>query len=175
MNKMAYDAALKVGLTMDEINASPFELSGGQKRRAAMAGVLAMNPGILVLDEPASGLDPRGRQEMFSIIKKLRDSGTTIILVSHNMDEAAVNCDRICIIDGGKIRAVGTPGELFVKEKAGELGIQRPRISRFSELLKDELKKIYPGISFKSLGFDPQEEAAAVVSAVVRAGAQDVQ
>ena len=110
-----------VGIGNDILNKSPFELSGGQKRRAAMAGVLAMQPGILVLDEPASGLDPRGRQEMFAIIKKLRDSGTTIILVSHNMDEAAVNCDRICLIDHGKIKAVGTPEELFIKERAEEL------------------------------------------------------
>ena len=175
MHKMAYDAAIKVGLSMTEINSSPFELSGGQKRRAAMAGVLAMNPGILVLDEPASGLDPRGRQEMFAIIKGLRDSGTTIILVSHNMDEAAVNCDRICLIEGGKIKAVGTPEELFVKERAEELGIQRPRITRFSALLKEELMKSRPGISFTGMNFDPAKEARAVVSAVCKAGEVDVQ
>jgi energy-coupling factor transport system ATP-binding protein len=175
MHKMAYDAAIKVGLSMTEINSSPFELSGGQKRRAAMAGVLAMNPGILVLDEPASGLDPRGRQEMFAIIKGLRDSGTTIILVSHNMDEAAVNCDRICLIEGGKLKAVGTPEELFVKERAEELGIQRPRITRFSALLKEELMKSRPGISFNGMNFDPAKEARSVVSAVCKAGEADVQ
>ena len=175
MNKMAYDAALKVGLSMNEINSSPFELSGGQKRRAAMAGVLAMNPGILVLDEPASGLDPKGRQEMFSIIKGLRETGTTIVLVSHNMDEAAVNCDRICLIDGGKIKAVGTPYELFVKERAEELGIQIPRITRFSGLLKEELEKIYPGIKFTEMDFEPEKEARAIVRAVCKAGEADVQ
>jgi len=174
LSKMAYDAAMKVGLSTDEINSSPFELSGGQKRRAAMAGVLAMNPGILVLDEPASGLDPRGRQEMFAIIKSLRDSGTTIILVSHNMDEAAVNCDRICLIDGGKITAVGTPYELFQKERADELGIQIPRITRFSSLLKNELKNTWPDISFPEIEFNPEKEAQAVVRAVCRAGGADV-
>ncbi|MBQ1247701.1 MAG: ATP-binding cassette domain-containing protein [Clostridiales bacterium] len=175
MHKMAYDAALMVGLSNDEVNSSPFELSGGQKRRAAMAGVLAMQPGILVLDEPASGLDPRGRQEMFAIIKKLRDSGTTIILVSHNMDEAAVNCDRICLIDHGKIKAVGTPEELFVKERAEELGIQRPRISRFSGLLQEKLKKEFPGIVFEGMNFSPEKEAQSIVRSVCRAGGADVQ
>ncbi len=175
MHKMAYDAALMVGLSNDEVNSSPFELSGGQKRRAAMAGVLAMQPGILVLDEPASGLDPRGRQEMFAIIKKLRDSGTTIILVSHNMDEAAVNCDRICLIDHGKIKAIGTPEELFVKERAEELGIQRPRISRFSGLLQEKLKKEFPGIVFEGMNFSPEKEAQSVVRSVCRAGGADVQ
>ena len=175
MHKMAYDAALMVGLSNDEVNSSPFELSGGQKRRAAMAGVLAMQPGILVLDEPASGLDPRGRQEMFAIIKKLRDSGTTIILVSHNMDEAAVNCDRICLIDHGKIKAVGTPEELFIKEKAEELGIQRPRISRFSGLLQEKLRKEFPGIVFEGMNFSPEKEAQSIVRSVCRAGGADVQ
>jgi energy-coupling factor transport system ATP-binding protein len=175
MHKMAYDAALMVGLSNDEINSSPFELSGGQKRRAAMAGVLAMQPGILVLDEPASGLDPRGRQEMFAIIKKLRDSGTTIILVSHNMDEAAVNCDRICLIDHGKIKAIGTPEELFIKERAEELGIQRPRISRFSGLLQEKLRKEFPGIVFEGMNFSPEKEAQSIVRSVCRAGGADVQ
>ena len=175
MHKMAYDAALMVGLSNDEVNSSPFELSGGQKRRAAMAGVLAMQPGILVLDEPASGLDPRGRQEMFAIIKKLRDSGTTIILVSHNMDEAAVNCDRICLIDHGKIKAIGTPEELFIKKRAEELGIQRPRISRFSGLLQEKLRKEFPGIIFEGMNFSPEKEAQSIVRSVCRTGGADVQ
>ncbi len=129
-----------------------------------------MRPGILVLDEPASGLDPRGRQEMFAIIKGLRDSGTTIILVSHNMDEAAVNCDRICLIDGGKIKAVGKPEELFLRKRSEELGIQRPRITRFSSMLKTELKKHIPGVVFPEKHFVPETEAQSVVAAVVKAG-----
>ena len=123
-----------------------------------------MKPGILVLDEPASGLDPRGRQEMFKIIKDLRDSGTTIVLVSHNMDEAAVNCDRICLIDNGKIKAVGTPSELKV---------QLPRITRFSAVLRTELEEIYPDIEFNGNCFDPEMEAKVIVDAVCRAGDYD--
>jgi energy-coupling factor transport system ATP-binding protein len=169
------DAASKVGLTERELNSSPFELSGGQKRRAAMAGVLVMNPGILVLDEPASGLDPKGRQEMFAIIRGLRDSGTTIILVSHNMDEAAVNCDRICLIDNGKIKAVGTPSELFVKQRADELKIQLPRITRFSAVLRTELEEIYPDIVFSGNYFDPEKEAKVIVEAVCKAGDKHAQ
>ena len=171
---LVLEAAAKVGLTKTELDSSPFELSGGQKRRAAMAGVLVMKPGILVLDEPASGLDPKGRQEMFAIIKGLRDSGTTIILVSHNMDEAAKNCDRICLIGNGKIKAVGTPKELFESGKAEELGIQRPRITRFSGRLKSRLEDIYPGISFDDIYFDPAREANAIVTAVCRAGGPNV-
>ena len=174
MHKMAHDAAIMVGLSNDEINASPFELSGGQKRRAAMAGVLAMKPGILVLDEPASGLDPVGRHEMFKIIKELRNSGTTIVLVSHNMDEAAVNCDRICLIDNGKIKAVGTPAELFVKKTADELKVQLPRITRFSAVLRTELEEIYPDIEFNGNCFVPEKEAKVIVDAVCRAGGADV-
>lgn len=174
MKALVMEAASKVGLTERELNSSPFELSGGQKRRAAMAGILVMNPKILVLDEPASGLDPKGRQEMFGIIKSLRESGTTIILVSHNMDEAAVNCDRICIIDGGKIRALGKPSELFLRKRSEELGIQRPRITRFSSVLKTELKKVYPGIEFKKRFFDPEMEAAAVVETISKAGGAGV-
>ena len=174
MHKMAHDAAIMVGLSNDEVNSSPFELSGGQKRRAAMAGVLAMKPGILVLDEPASGLDPVGRHEMFKIIKELRNSGTTIVLVSHNMDEAAVNCDRICLIDNGKIKAVGTPAELFVKKTADELKVQLPRITRFSAVLRTELEEIYPDIEFCGNCFVPEKEAKVIVDAVYRAGGADV-
>jgi len=172
---MVKEAADKVGLTERELDSSPFELSGGQKRRAAMAGVLVMRPKILVLDEPASGLDPRGRQEMFEIIKGLRDSGTTIILVSHNMDEAAVNCDRLCLINKGRVTALGTPEELFETGTADALGIQRPRITRFSGQLKEILKKTYPSISFDDIYFEPVKEAQAIVAAVCKAGESDAE
>lgn len=174
-DRLVREAASSVGLTDKELDSSPFELSGGQKRRVAMAGVLAMKPEILVLDEPASGLDPRGRQEMFKIIKGLSENGTTIVLVSHNMDEAAVNCDRICLIESGKIKCVGTPEEVFDQENAERMGIQCPRIARFSALLRTELKNSIPEIRFGNVEFVPESEAAAIVRAVSKAGDTDAE
>ena len=167
----AVNAALSVGLEKDVLRRNPFELSGGQKRRAAMAGVLAMRPKILVLDEPASGLDPVGREEMFALINSLRAEGTTVIIVSHNMDEAAAYCDRICCIKDGEAVMTGTPGQLFAdREKTAKLGIDQPKITKFSSRLKTELAKVIPGISFVSPCFDPEKEARAVYGAVVKAG-----
>lgn len=171
----AVKAAKSVGLEKDVLRRNPFELSGGQKRRAAMAGVLAMRPKILVLDEPASGLDPVGREEMFKLIKSLRDQGTTIVIVSHNMDEAAAYCDRICCIKEGEAVATETPEELFGdKQKTEKLGIDQPKITKFAARLKDELKKAVPDTDFERPLFDPEEEARAVYRAVLKAGRENV-
>lgn len=167
----AVKAAKSVGLAKDVLRKNPFELSGGQKRRAAMAGVLAMRPKILVLDEPASGLDPVGREEMFALIKSLREEGTTIVIVSHNMDEAAAYCDRICCIRNGEAVTAETPGKLFSDvEKLAKIGIDQPKITKFTNILKQELSKRLPGIDFETMQFDPVEEARAVYRAVLKAG-----
>lgn len=114
-----------VGLDYDEFaNRSPFDLSGGEKRRVAIAGVIAMQPKILVLDEPVAGLDPSGREEILSLIKKLqREVSPTIIMVSHNMDDIAVIADRIIVLKDGEIVGDGTPKSIFsnrtLVEKAG--------------------------------------------------------
>lgn len=114
-----------VGLDYDEFaSRSPFDLSGGEKRRVAIAGVIAMQPKILVLDEPVAGLDPSGREEILSLIKKLqREVSPTIIMVSHNMDEIAVIADRIIVLKDGEIVGDGTPKSVFsnrtLVEKAG--------------------------------------------------------
>lgn len=171
----AIKAARSVGLEKDVLRRNPFELSGGQKRRAAIAGVLAMWPKILVLDEPASGLDPVGREEMFALINHLRNAGTTIILVSHNMDEAAAYCDRICCIKGGEVMATETPEELFAdKDKIAGIGLDLPKITKFSERLKDDVKKVMPKADFGTPLFEPEEEARAVCRAVMKAGREDV-
>ena len=163
-------AAKSVGLEKEVLRKNPFDLSGGQKRRAAMAGVLAMRPRVLVLDEPASGLDPEGREEMFALIKTLRDKGTTIVIVSHNMDEAAAYCDRICCIKDGEAVICETPDELFAdKAKLHKIGIDQPKITKFSSSLKDELKKSMPEIVFEKALFEPEEEARAVYRAVLKA------
>ena len=171
----AVKAAKAVGLEKDVLRRNPFELSGGQKRRAAIAGVLAMRPKILVLDEPASGLDPAGREEMFALIKSLRESGTTIVIVSHNMDEAAAYCDRICCIRNGEIKAAETPERLVGnKEKIAEIGIDLPKITKFTCRLKEDLRKIMPDADFGRPLFDPEEEARQVYKAVLKARLKDV-
>ena len=167
----AVKAAKSVGLEKDVLRKNPFELSGGQKRRAAMAGVLAMRPKILVLDEPASGLDPVGREDMFALIKSLRAEGTTIIIVSHNMDEAAAYCDRICCIRKGEAVTAETPDKLFSDiGKLNKIGIDQPKITKFTNLLKQDLSKRLPGVDFGKVQFDPVEEARSVYRAVLKAG-----
>ena len=108
-----------VGLDYDQFaSRSPFDLSGGEKRRAAIAGVIAMQPEILVLDEPVAGLDPAGREEILALVKKLqKEVSPTIILVSHNMDDIAVMADRIIALKDGKVVMDGTPKEVFSDRK----------------------------------------------------------
>lgn len=172
----AIKAAKAVGLEKDILRRNPFELSGGQKRRAAIAGVLAMKPEILVLDEPASGLDPVGREEMFALIKSLRDSGTTIIIVSHNMDEAAAYCDRICCIKDGEVAVTKTPEELFADwDEVRKIGLDLPKITKFSSRLKEELKKVIPQADFGRPLFEPEAEARAVFNVVLEAGRKNAE
>ncbi|MCL2356100.1 MAG: energy-coupling factor transporter ATPase [Defluviitaleaceae bacterium] len=125
-------AALEsVGLGPEFYEKSPFELSGGEKRRAAIAGVLAMTPDVLVLDEPAAGLDPRGRREIFAQIKKMHEeSGITVVIVSHSMDDAAALAERIIVMNEGEIVADGTPSEIFTRgDFLTEIGLDVPQIS----------------------------------------------
>ena len=92
---------------------SPFALSGGEKRRVAIAGVLAMAPEVLVLDEPAAGLDPATREDLLGVVRALGEGGTSVVLVSHDLDEVAEVADRVCVLEEGRVRAVGTPEEVF--------------------------------------------------------------
>lgn len=129
-----------VGLDFERFKEhSPFELSGGQKRRVAMAGVLAMNPKILVLDEPTSSLDPRGRDEILDqVVKFHKEYNMTTIIVSHDMESIAKLVDRIIVMDGGKLKTSGTPHEVF--KNANELiniGLGVPQVTE----LMNELKK----------------------------------
>jgi len=97
---------------------SPFTLSGGEKRRAAIAGVLAMGPEVLVLDEPTAGLDPASREGLLTLIRSLRQAGISVVLVSHDLDEVAEVADRVCALHEGRVRAVGTPAEVFYGDLA---------------------------------------------------------
>ena len=110
------DALTAVGLDYNAVkDKSPFDLSGGQKRRVAIAGVLVANPEILVLDEPVAGLDPVGKRELMDLLHRLNTNNRTIIIVSHDMDEVAENCTRVAVMKNGKIVGVGTPAEVFEK------------------------------------------------------------
>ncbi|NMA95714.1 MAG: energy-coupling factor transporter ATPase [Clostridiales bacterium] len=128
-----------VGLSFDSMkDRSPFELSGGQRRRVAIAGVLAMKPEVLVLDEPAAGLDPRGRDEILGQIKRLHQRhGLTTILVSHSMDDIAKLVDRIVVMNEGTIALIGTPREVFREaELLEEIGLGLPSIAKLMRELK---------------------------------------
>jgi energy-coupling factor transporter ATP-binding protein EcfA2 len=109
-------AMAAVGLDFDEFkDRMTFSLSGGQKRRVALAGVLALEPQVLVLDEPTAGLDPHARRQLLDHILALRAQGITLVLISHNMDELAALCDRLVVIAGGRTLLAGTPGEVFAQ------------------------------------------------------------
>ena len=130
-----------VGLDYEKIkDKSPFELSGGQKRRVAIAGVIVTRPEVLVLDEPAAGLDPKGKREFLAMLKTLHASFVkTIIIVSHDMDLIAENCTRVAVFEGGKIQAVGTPEEIFAKEEVlKNSGLDLP----VTAFIERELKKM---------------------------------
>ena len=137
----AVRAALEiVGLNYDEIKEkSPFDLSGGQKRRVAIAGVIVTRPEILVLDEPAAGLDPLGKREVMELLHKLhRDWCKTVIIVSHDMDEIAENCNRAAVFSEGKVVSVLPPAELFEKsEELLSLGLDVPLTAKLTAALKE--------------------------------------
>ena len=127
----AREALTQVGFPEKFYGHSPFELSGGQKRRVAIAGVLAMNPKVLILDEPTAGLDPKGRDEILDQISYLHEErGITIILVSHSMEDVARYADRLIVVNDGKIPYDGTPREVFTHyEELEKIGLAAPQIT----------------------------------------------
>ena len=131
-------AARFAGLDEGLLEKSPFELSGGQKRRVAIAGVIAMEPEVLILDEPSAGLDPAGRRSLLKNIKEYhRERGTTVVMVSHSMDEVAENVDRIIVLADAGVVMSGTPREVF--SRAGELvavGLDVPQVTRVAMALR---------------------------------------
>ncbi|HWQ96843.1 MAG TPA: energy-coupling factor transporter ATPase [Clostridia bacterium] len=134
------EALTLVGLNPDEFSEkSPFELSGGEKRRAALAGILAMRPKYLVLDEPMAGLDPRGRHEILSLIESLRSEfGTGIVMVSHSMDDVAMYADRIAVLDKGSLFMVGTPEDVFSHSaELLDMGLNLPQATQLVRALRE--------------------------------------
>ena len=145
-----------VGLNYEEYkDKSPFELSGGQKRRVAIAGVIAMKPEVLILDEPTAGLDPGGRDEIFDLIKKLhRENNMTIILSSHSMDDMAKLAQTIIVMNHGQIEFVGTPKEVFKSntDRLKEIGLDIPQVLELALKLREK-------------GFDIKEDILTVEEA----------
>ena len=150
--KIAREKLALVGIDESLFNRSPFELSGGQMRRVAIAGILAMEPAILVLDEPTAGLDPLGRKELMNLFKKLHQSGMTIVLVTHLMDDVAEYANQVYVMEKGSLVKFGKPSDVFqdvVFMEEVQLGV--PKITAFCKRLADR------GVSFKRLPIKIEE------------------
>ena len=148
LDRCVREAARLVGIRDDQMDKSPFELSGGQKRRVALAGVLSMETEVLVLDEPTAGLDPAGRENLMANIRDYhRNKHKTIILVSHSMEEIARNVDRILVLKSAHILMDGTPGEVFARaEELLTAGLDVPQVTRIAMALKERGLNIDPAV-----------------------------
>jgi energy-coupling factor transport system ATP-binding protein len=133
------EAAEFAGLDAELLEKSPFDLSGGQKRRAAIAGIIAMRPELLILDEPAAGLDPRGRDSIFqNIAEYQKKSGSTVLIVSHSMEDMARYCDRLIVMSGGRIMLEGDCREVFSHAELLEsVGLDIPQITKLTLMLNE--------------------------------------
>ena len=150
--QIAREKLALVGIDESLLNRSPFELSGGQMRRVAIAGILAMEPAILVLDEPTAGLDPLGRKELMNLFRKLHQSGMTIVLVTHLMDDVAEYANQVYVMEKGRLVKGGKPSDVFqdvVFMEEVQLGV--PKITAFCKRLADR------GVSFKRLPIKIEE------------------
>ena len=163
----AYDALKKVGLPDELFYQSPFELSGGQKRRAAIAGVLAMKPEVLILDEPTAGLDPKGRDEILHQIKKLQtETGMTIILVSHSMEDVAEYVDRIIVMNKGRVMYDDIPREVFKHYRELEsVGLAAPQVTYILHELQNR------GMNVDVNATTIEEAAETIMNALAETGA----
>lgn len=153
LDRVVEESIRLTGLDYEEVKErSPFELSGGQKRRVAIAGVLAMKPEILILDEPTAGLDPSAHRDVLKLIRRIhRQERMTILLVSHNMGDIAELADRVLVMNRGKLVMNGTPAEVFSRgEPLWEMGLGLPPATEFMERLKDRM----PGIDAAQLSIE---------------------
>lgn len=153
LDRVVEESIRLTGLDYEEVKErSPFELSGGQKRRVAIAGVLAMKPEILILDEPTAGLDPSAHRDVLELIRRIhRKERMTILLVSHNMGDIAELADRVLVMNRGKLVMNGTPAEVFSRgEPLWEMGLGLPPATEFMERLKERM----PGIDAAQLSIE---------------------
>ena len=133
------EALHRVGLPEEIAEKSPFELSGGQMRRAAIAGVIAMRPEMLVLDEPAAGLDPMGREDMLALVRSFHQAGTSIVMISHSMDDVARLAQRIIVMDQGQVALDGPAEEVFQDaERLNQMDLDVPQVCKLSLRLRKE-------------------------------------
>ena len=162
VSRRVREAMRRVALPYEELaQRSVFELSGGQMRRAAIAGVLAMEPSVLVLDEPCAGLDPRGREEILSLIRALHEeSGTTIVMVSHSMDDVANLAERVIVMEAGRVAMDGTPREVFSQgDRLRRMGLDVPEAVELAEALRAR------GVPVPADAYRPEEVAQAILRA----------
>ncbi len=148
LDRCVRESAKLVGIRDDQLEKSPFELSGGQKRRVALAGVMAMEPKVLVLDEPTAGLDPAGRENLMANIRDYhRNKHTTVVLVSHSMDEIARNVDRIVVLKSAHVLMSGTPREVFARgDELLTAGLDVPEVTRVAMALRRRGLPIDPAV-----------------------------
>ena len=160
------EAFAKVHLPADTLEKSPFELSGGQMRRVALAGVVAMQPRVLVMDEPIAGLDPKGRDELTDVIRELHDGGVTIVLISHNMDDVARIATRVAVLDKGRLAMLGTPREIFARgEELESMGLDVPQTIQLCRRLRAGGMEVPDCLT--------KEELAEAICAALKGGAAD--
>ena len=159
IDKYVKEAARMVGLSPEILDKSPFELSGGQKRRVAIAGVLAMMPQVLILDEPTAGLDPKGRDEILNLLKSLNEKeGLTIVIVSHSMEDMGKFANRLLVMSKGKLIFDDTPRKVFRQyKKLEEIGLAAPK----SVYIFDELKQ--KGLSCDGVAITPREVVEGII------------
>jgi len=164
VEKRSFDALKQVGLSDDLLDVAPFALSGGQKRRVAIAGVLAMQPEVLILDEPTAGLDPAGRTEILELLKKLHEENNiTVILVSHSMDDVARYAGRILVMNQGELVLDGEPQKVFrYRDELRKIGLDVPQSTNILYELRDR------GMAVGTEGITPEQAAECIADSLRR-------
>ncbi len=164
IEKRSFDALKQVGLSDDLLDVAPFALSGGQKRRVAIAGVLAMQPEVLILDEPTAGLDPAGRTEILELLKKLHEeTNITVILVSHSMDDVARYAGRILVMNQGELVLDGEPQKVFrYRDELRKIGLDVPQSTNILYELRDR------GMAVGTEGITPEQAAECIADSLRR-------
>lgn len=164
VEKRSFDALKQVGLSDDLLDVAPFALSGGQKRRVAIAGVLAMQPEVLILDEPTAGLDPAGRTEILELLKKLHEENNiTVMLVSHSMDDVARYAGRILVMNQGELVLDGEPQKVFrYRDELRKIGLDVPQSTNILYELRDR------GMAVGTEGITPEQAAECIADSLRR-------